>query len=126
MNEIIEVERPILTPEELEADKPNSAKEKIEKAKKLFESVQKAYDELILTRMEISPALGTPKEAAFKAFDKASDTYEDLVTTVAEATHGMAPAFWTDPKSFDDLDMMGHNVRGMTFNEMEDLKGTLL
>ena len=116
-NELITVDRPVMTPEELEADKPNSAKEKIEKAKKLFDAVDKAYDELILTRM----VLNTPE--AIKAADKASDTYEDLVTTVAEATHGMAPAFWTDPRTFDDLEMAGIPVRGKTFNEMAVIAG---
>ena len=125
MNEIIEVERPILTPEELEADKP-SFNVNDKEAKALFKSVQDAYDKLILTKMEASPVMGVSKAPALRAADEADDEYTDLVHTVAEATHGMAPAFWTDPKSFDDLDMMGHNVRGMTFNEMEDLKGTLL
>ena len=121
-NELIKVPRPIMTPEELEADKPKFNQNDKE-AKKLFESVQKAYDELILTRMEISPVLGTPKESALNAADKASDTYEDLVTTVAEATHGMAPAFWTDPKTFDDLEMSGIPVRGRTYNEMAIIAG---
>ena len=115
-HELITTERPIMTPEELEADKPKF-NENDKEAKKLFQQVQKAYDELILTRM----VLNTPE--AIKAADKASDEYEDLVTTVAEATHGMAPAFWTDPKTFDDLEMAGIPVRGKTFNQMAVIAG---
>ena len=122
MNELITVDRPIMTPEELEADKPNF-NENDKEAKKLFEAIQKAYDELILTRMEASPVMGLAKEPALRAADKASDTYEDLVTTVAEATHGMAPAFWTDPKTFDDLEMAGIPVRGKTYNQMAIIAG---
>ena len=122
MNELITVDRPIMTPEELEADKPKF-NENDKEAKKLFEAVQKAYDELILTRMEASPVMGLAKEPALRAADKASDTYEDLVTTVAEATHGMAPAFWTDPKTFDDLEMAGIPVRGKTYNQMAIIAG---
>jgi len=121
-NELITTERPIMTPEELEAAKPKF-NENDKEAKKLFQQVQRAYDNLILTRMEASPVMGLAKEPAIKAADKASDEYEDLVTTVAEATHGMAPAFWTDPKTFDDLEMAGIPVRGKTYNQMAIIAG---
>ena len=121
-HELITTERPIMTPEELEADKPKFNVDDKE-AKKLFQSVQDAYDNLILTRMEASPVMGLAKEPAIKAADKASDEYEDLVTTVAEATHGMATAFWTDPRTFDDLEMAGIPVRGKTFNQMAVIAG---
>ena len=119
MNELITTERPIMTPEELEADKPKF-NENDKEAKKLFQAVQDAYDNLILTRMSIGPKTTTE---ALKAADKADDVYTDLVTTVAEATHGMAPAFWTDPKTFDDLEMAGIPVRGKTFNQMAIIAG---
>ena len=121
-HELITTERPIMTPEELEADKPKfNVNDK--EAKKLFQSVQDAYDNLILTRMEASPVMGLAKEPAIKAADAADDLYTDLVTTVAEATHGMAPAFWTDPKTFDDLEMAGIPVRGKTYNQMAVIAG---
>lgn len=119
MNELITVERPIMTPEELEANKPRF-NENDKEAKKLFQSVQDAYDKLILANMAVGPNTTTE---ALKAADKAHDTYTDLVTTVAEATCGMAPAFWTDPKTFDDLEMAGIPVRGRTFNEMAIIAG---
>ncbi len=122
MNELIPVEQPIMTPEELEADKPKF-NENDKEAKKLFQAVQDAYDNLILTRMEASPVMGVSKKHAIEAADKADDVYTDLVTTVAEATHGMAPAFWTDPKTFDDLEMAGIPVRGKTFNQMAIIAG---
>ena len=122
MNELITTERPIMTPEELEADKPKF-NENDKEAKKLFQAVQDAYDNLILTRMEASPVMGVSKKHAIEAADKADDVYTDLVTTVAEATHGMAPAFWTDPKTFDDLEMAGIPVRGKTFNQMAIIAG---
>ncbi len=122
MNELITVDRPIMTPEELEADKPKF-NENDKEAKKLFQAVQDAYDNLILTRMEASPVMGVSKKHAIEAADKADDVYTDLVTTVAEATHGMAPAFWTDPKTFDDLEMAGIPVRGKTFNQMAIIAG---
>ena len=115
-NELITIEQPIMTPEELEAAKPRF-NENDKEAKKLFSAVQTAYDNLIMSRM----VLNTPD--AIKAADKASDEYEDLVTTVAEATHGMAPAFWTDPKTFDDLEMVGIPVRGKTYNQMAVIAG---
>jgi len=121
-HELITTERPIMTPEELEADKP-TFNENDKEAKKLFQQVQAAYDELILTRMEASPVMGLAKEPAIKAADAADDHYTDLVTTVAEATHGMAPAFWTDPKTFDDLEMAGIPVRGKTYNQMAVIAG---
>lgn len=122
MNELITTERPIMTPEELEADKPKF-NENDKEAKKLFQAVQTAYDNLILTRMEASPVMGVSKKHAIEAADKADDVYTDLVTTVAEATHGMAPAFWTDPKTFDDLEMAGIPVRGKTYNQMAIIAG---
>ena len=118
-NELIKAPRPIMTPEELEADKPKF-NENDKEAKKLFQEVQKAYDELILANMSVGPTTTTE---ALKAADKAHDTYTDLVTTVAEATHGMAPAFWTDPKTFDDLEMAGIPVRGKTYNQMAVIAG---
>ena len=121
-NELIKVPRPIMTPEELEADKPKF-NENDKEAKKLFQAVQNAYDNLILTRMEASPVMGVSKKHAIEAADKADDVYTDLVTTVAEATHGMAPAFWTDPKTFDDLEMAGIPVRGKTYNQMAIIAG---
>ena len=121
-NELIKVPRPIMTAEELEADKPKF-NENDKEAKKLFQAVQNAYDNLILTRMEASPVMGVSKKHAIEAADKADDVYTDLVTTVAEATHGMAPAFWTDPKTFDDLEMAGIPVRGKTYNQMAIIAG---
>jgi len=111
-----------MTPEELEADKPKF-NENDKAAKQLFVDIQRAYDELILTRMEASPAFGIANENAHKAADAADDLYTDLVTTVAEATHGMAPAVWTDPKTFDELEMSGIPVRGKTYNQMAIIAG---
>lgn len=121
-NELITIERSIMTPEELEADKPKFS-ENDKEAKKLFQQVQEAYDKIIQTRIEAATVVGFTNEAAINAANKAVELYEDLVTIVAEATHGMAPAFWTDPKTFDDLEMVGIPVRGKTYNQMAIIAG---
>ena len=121
-NELIKTERPIMTPDELEADKPKFNADDQE-AKKLFQALQTAYDNLILTQMEAAPVMGLASEHAIKAAHEACGVYDDLVTTIVEATHGMAPAFWTDPKTFDDLEMSGIPVRGKTYNQMAVIAG---
>ena len=113
------VVRANMTPEALEADKPKfNADDK--EAKKLFSKIQALYDACILAKMD---AVRDPsKEGKVQAL---YDEYDDLVDVVVAGTHGQAPAFWSDPMTFDTLEMAGHPMRGLTYNEMAELQGQL-
>tara|TARA_R110000851_G_scaffold58647_2_gene136093 strand:+ start:4231 stop:4626 length:396 start_codon:yes stop_codon:yes gene_type:complete len=101
----------------LEAGKPRlSADDK--EAKKLFSSVQLAYDNLLISRVS-SSAPSTELDKYAKAFEE----YDDLVDIVVEATNGVAPAYYTDPMTCDTLESRGYNTKSMTYNEMAEVIG---
>ena len=98
----------------LEAGKPRlSADDK--EAKKLFSSVQLAYDNLLISRVS-SSAPSTELDKYAKAFEE----YDDIVV---EATNGVAPAYYTDPMTCDTLESRGYNTKSMTYNEMAEVIG---
>lgn len=101
----------------LEAGKPRlSADDK--EAKKLFSSIQLAYDNLLFSRVS-SSAPTTELDKYAKAFEE----YDDLVDIVVEATNGFAPAYYTDPMTCDTLESQGCNTKSMTYNDMAEIIG---
>jgi hypothetical protein len=121
------VVRTNMTPEALEADKPKfNADDK--EAKKLFQKIQAVYDKILLLTVSLESAMGfgestaNMKELVAKC-EAACEEYDDLVDIVVQATHGQAPAYWTDPMSFDVLEATNLNLRGKTYNEMAEIQG---
>ena len=106
----------------LEAGKPRLSPDDKE-AKKLFSSVQLAYDNLLISKLDINPLWGETTSKAIKANEKAFEEYDELVDIVVEATNGVAPAFYTDPMTCSILESQGCNTKGMTYNEMAEVIG---
>ncbi len=110
--------------ETLESGKPRFNKDD-KAAKKLFTDVQLAYETLILAKVEADPAFGLSTPQAIQKADAAYEEYDELVDIVVKATGGNAPAFFTDPQTVDLFEMAGTDCRGMTYNEMAELEGSI-
>lgn len=108
----------------LESGKPKFSKDD-KAAKKLFEDIQLAYDALIMSKVDtLRPGVVLSKEHTDKQ-EILYEEYDDLVDTIVKITKGFAPAFYTDPQTCDLFEMAGIDVRGMTYNEMCELEGSI-
>jgi len=114
----------------LESGKPKFSKDD-KAAKKLFEDIQLAYDALIMLKVETSvgsfkgrPAASIDQELSDK-IETAYEHYDDLVDMTVKITKGFAPAFYTDPQTCDLFELGGIDCRGMTYNEMCELEGSM-
>lgn len=123
-----EVKKDAPSMEFLESNKPEFNPDD-KAAKKLFCEVQDACDALYIAKLQcdaaIGRAVGMTREQADDAHAQAYDEYSDLVDIVVEATHGSAPAFYTDPYTYELLGSKGYPVTGMTYNQMAELEGSL-
>lgn len=108
----------------LESGKPKFSKHD-KAAKKLFQDIQLAYDALIMSKVDtMRPGVVISKEIADKQ-DALYTEYDDLVDMTVKITKGFAPAYYTDPQTCDLFELAGINVRGMTYNEMCELEGSM-
>ena len=108
----------------LESGKPKFSKDD-KAAKKLFEDIQLAYDALIMSKVDtLRPGVVLTKEHTDKQEALYND-YDDLVDMTVKITKGFAPAFYTDPQTCDLFEIAGIDVRGMTYNEMCELEGSM-
>jgi hypothetical protein len=110
--------------EVLESGKPKFSKDD-KAAKKLFEDIQLAYDALIMSKVDtLRPGVVISKELSDKQ-DALYTEYDDLVDMTVKITKGFAPAFYTDPQTCDLFELSGIDCRGMTYNEMCELEGSI-
>ena len=110
--------------EVLESGKPKFSKDD-KAAKKLFQDIQLAYDALIMSKVDtMRPGVVMSKELADKQ-DALYNEYDDLVDMTVKITKGLAPAFYTDPQTCDLFELSGIDCRGMTYNEMCELEGSI-
>ena len=108
----------------LESGKPKFSKHD-KAAKKLFQDIQLAYDALIMSKVDtMRPGVVISKEHTDKQ-DALYTEYDDLVDMTVKITKGFAPAYYTDPQTCDLFELAGINVRGMTYNEMCELEGSM-
>jgi len=108
----------------LESGKPKFSKDD-KAAKKLFQDIQLAYDALIISKVDtMRPGVVISKEIADRQ-DALYTEYDDLVDMTVKITKGFAPAYYTDPQTCDLFEIAGINVRGMTYNEMCELEGSM-
>jgi len=108
----------------LESGKPKFSKDD-KAAKKLFEDIQLAYDALIMSKVDtLRPGVVLTKEHTDKQ-DALYNEYDDLVDMTVKITKGLAPAFYTDPQTCDLFELSGIDCRGMTYNEMCELEGSI-
>ena len=108
----------------LESGKPKFSKDD-KAAKKLFQDIQLAYDALIMSKVDtMRPGVVMSKELADKQ-DALYNEYDDLVDMTVKITKGLAPAFYTDPQTCDLFELSGIDCRGMTYNEMCELEGSM-
>jgi len=110
--------------EVLESGKPKFSKDD-KAAKKLFEDIQLAYDALIMSKVDtLRPGVVLTKEHTDKQ-DALYNEYDDLVDITVKATGGNAPAWFTDPQTCDLFEMGGIDCKGMTYNDMCELEGSM-
>ena len=110
--------------EVLESGKPKFSKDD-KAAKKLFQDIQLAYDALIMSKVDtLRPGVVLTKEHTDKQ-DALYNEYDDLVDITVKATGGNAPAWFTDPQTCDLFELSGIDCRGMTYNEMCELEGSM-
>jgi len=110
--------------EVLESGKPKFSKDD-KAAKKLFEDIQLAYDALIMSKVDtMRPGVVMSKEHTDKQ-DALYNEYDDLVDITVKATGGNAPAWFTDPQTCDLFEMGGIDCKGMTYNDMCELEGSM-
>ena len=110
--------------EVLESGKPKFSKDD-KAAKKLFEDIQLAYDALIMSKVDtMRPGVVMSKEHTDKQ-DALYTEYDDLVDITVKATGGNAPAWFTDPQTCDLFEMGGIDDKGMTYNDMCELEGSM-
>jgi len=57
--------------------------------------------------------------------DALYNEYDDLVDITVKATGGNAPAWFTDPQTCDLFEMGGIDCKGMTYNDMCELEGSM-
>ena len=108
----------------LESGKPKFSKDD-KAAKKLFQEIQLAYDALIMSKVDtLRPGVVLTKEHTDKQ-DALYNVYDDLVDITVKATGGNAPAWFTDPQTCDLFEMGGIDCKGMTYNEMCELEGSM-
>ena len=108
----------------LESGKPKFSKDD-KAAKKLFQDIQLAYDALIMSKVDtLRPGVVISKELSDKQ-DALYTEYDDLVDMTVKITKGFAPAFYTDPQTCDLFELSGIDCRGMTYNEMCELEGSM-
>ena len=108
----------------LESGKPKFSKDD-KAAKKLFEDIQLAYDALIMSKVDtLRPGVVISKELSDKQ-DALYTEYDDLVDMTVKITKGFAPAFYTDPQTCDLFELAGIDCRGMTYNDMCELEGSM-
>ncbi len=108
----------------LESGKPKFSKDD-KAAKKLFQDIQLAYDALIISKVDtMRPGVVISKEIADRQ-DALYTEYDDLVDMTVKITKGFAPAYYTDPQTCDLFEIAGIDVRGMTYNEMCELEGSM-
>ena len=108
----------------LESGKPKFSKDD-KAAKKLFQDIQLAYDALIMSKVDtMRPGVVMSKEHTDKQ-DALYTEYDDLVDMTVKITGGYAPAFYTDPQTCDLFEMGGIDCKGMTYNEMCELEGSM-
>ena len=108
----------------LESGKPKFSKDD-KAAKKLFQDIQLAYDALIMSKVDsMRPGVVMSKELADKQ-DALYNEYDDLVDITVKATGGNAPAWFTDPQTCDLFEMGGIDCKGMTYNDMCELEGSM-
>ena len=108
----------------LESGKPAFSKDD-KAAKKLFQDIQLAYDALIISKVDtMRPGVVISKEIADRQ-DALYTEYDDLVDMTVKITKGFAPAYYTDPQTCDLFEIAGIDVRGMTYNEMCELEGSM-
>ena len=108
----------------LESGKPKFSKDD-KAAKKLFQDIQLAYDALIMSKVDtMRPGVVISKEHTDKQ-DALYTEYDDLVDMTVKITKGFAPAYYTDPQTCDLFELAGIDVRGMTYNEMCELEGSM-
>ena len=108
----------------LESGKPKFSKDD-KAAKKLFEDIQLAYDALIMSKVDtLRPGVVLTKEHTDKQ-DALYNEYDDLVDITVKATGGNAPAWFTDPQTCDLFEMGGIDCKGMTYNDMCELEGSM-
>jgi|TARA_R110000850_G_scaffold136893_1_gene258112 hypothetical protein len=115
----------------LESGKPKLSKDD-KAAKKLFEAVQLAYDNLITLNIQGDVGLGRKhargniSQELSDKIESAHEEYDDLVDMVVEITKGNAPCTYTDPQTVDLFEIAGYRVvRSMTYNDMAELQGSL-
>jgi len=108
----------------LESGKPKFSKDD-KAAKKLFQDIQLAYDALIISKVDtMRPGVVISKEITDRQ-DALYTEYDDLVDMTVKITKGFAPAYYTDPQTCDLFEIAGIDVRGMTYNEMCELEGSM-
>jgi hypothetical protein len=119
-----EVHKGAPSTEILESGKPKFSKDD-KAAKKLFEDIQLAYDALIMSKVDtMRPGVVVTQELSDKQ-DALYEEYDDLVDITVKATGGYAPAWYTDPQTCDLFEIAGIDVKGMTYNEMCELEGSI-
>ena len=119
-----EVQKAPPSAEILESGKPKFSKDD-KAAKKLFEDIQLAYDALIMSKVDtMRPGVVVTQELSDKQ-DALYEEYDDLVDITVKATGGYAPAWYTDPQTCDLFEIAGIDVKGMTYNEMCELEGSI-
>ena len=119
-----EVQKVPPSAEILESGKPKFSKDD-KAAKKLFEDIQLAYDALIMSKVDtMRPGVVVTQELSDK-HETLYEEYDDLVDMTVKITKGLAPAFYTDPQTVDLFELGGIDCRGMTYNEMCELEGSM-
>jgi hypothetical protein len=119
-----EVQKVPPSAEILESGKPKFSKDD-KAAKKLFEDIQLAYDALIMSKVDtMRPGAVVTQELSDKQ-ETLYTEYDDLVDITVKATGGYAPAWFTDPQTCDLFELGGIDCKGMTYNEMCELEGSM-